>query len=268
MDTRESASAGQVTGSAARIYQEFFVPALFGQWPEQVLDVAEVGAGDAVLDVGCGTGIVAVAASARVGPTGSVDAVDPNTGMLAVARENDATVRWHEGVAEALPFDDATFDRVVSQFALMFFADPAQAMSEMERVARRGGTVTVATWAEAAECPGYAALIDLLDRLFGADAADALRAPFSVGTPEALAVAFGPGLPEVRVTRHTGVARFPSLEAWMHTDIRGWTLDDAIDDEQFAELLAAARTELAPFVRPDGSIEFAAPALIGRAVKP
>lgn len=265
MDTRDSASAGQVTGSAAEIYQEFFVPALFGQWPEQVLDVAGVGVGDAVLDVGCGTGILAIAAVDRVGANGSVHGVDPNAGMLAVARATGAAVTWHEGLAESLPLGDASVDHVVSQFALMFFADPQQAMTEMVRVTRPGGTVTIATWVDAAESPGYAALIELLGRLFGADAANALRAPFTAGTPEALIAAFTPALSEVQVTRHDGVARFPSLEGWMHTDIRGWTLDDAIDDEQFAELLDAARTELAPFVADDGSVEFAAPALIGHA---
>ena len=63
------------------------------------------------------------------------------------------------------------------------------------------------------------------------------------------------------VTRHEGTARFDSLEAWVHTDVRGWTLDGMIDDED-AELLAAAEADLAGFVDGDGQIRFPAPALI------
>lgn len=67
--------------------------------------------------------------------------------------------------------------------------------------------------------------------------------------------------------RHDGVARFASIEAWVRTDVKGWTLAGMIDDEQYAELVDAARTELAPFTSADGAVEFAAPALIatGRA---
>lgn len=61
------ATRGQVSGSAAEIYEAFFLPALFAQWPEHVLDAAGVGPGDHVLDVGTGTGVLARAASQRVG---------------------------------------------------------------------------------------------------------------------------------------------------------------------------------------------------------
>ncbi len=116
-----NAQRGQVVHSAAEVYEEFFVPALFGQWPDRVLDAVGASEGDRILDVGCGTGVLARAAVERVGGTGRVAGVDPNDGMLAVARRLGPDVTWDTGVAEHLPYPDASFDRVVSQFALMFF---------------------------------------------------------------------------------------------------------------------------------------------------
>src|SRR5262245_25222225 len=107
---------GQVTADAAEVYEAFFVPALFTAWPDVVLDVAGTRTGQRVLDVGCGTGVLARAAHARVGSNGHVAAVDPNEGMLAVGRRMEPAIDWRSGVAEHLPFADGTFDCTVSQF--------------------------------------------------------------------------------------------------------------------------------------------------------
>jgi ubiquinone/menaquinone biosynthesis C-methylase UbiE len=76
---------GQLTGSAADIYEQIFVPAIFAQWPPVLLDAADVTPGQGILDVGCGTGVLAKAAMERVGPGGRVVGLDPNMPMLAVA---------------------------------------------------------------------------------------------------------------------------------------------------------------------------------------
>lgn len=121
----------------------------------------------------------------------------------------------------------------------------------------------MATWARVEDSPGYAAMVELLDRLFGPEAAEALRAPFTIGTEEQLAQVMAGTFGEVTVTRHQGVARFDSLEGWLHTDIRGWTLAELIDDDQFAELEAAAPGALGHLVDDaTGRVEFPAPALM------
>jgi ubiquinone/menaquinone biosynthesis C-methylase UbiE len=129
---------GQVAASAAEIYEQFFVPALFAEWPERILQAANVQTGDSLLDVACGTGVLAQEAADLVGTNGSVVGVDINEGMLAVARQKAPNITWKVGPAEALPFSSNTFDRVVSQFALMFFEDQAKAIAEMGRVVRPG----------------------------------------------------------------------------------------------------------------------------------
>ncbi len=215
-----------------------------------------------MLDVGCGTGIVARAALARVGDDGMVVGVDPNPGMLHVAATAEPGVTWREGRAEELPFEAGSFDRVFSQFALMFFEDRAKALTEMARVARPGCPVTVATWAALEDTPGYAAMAALLERLFGAEAADALRAPYVLGDPTELGELLAGALDEVEVTTVEGQARFDSIDDWVHTDIRGWTLAEAINDTQYEVLLDEARRELARFTDDDGRVSFAAPALV------
>jgi ubiquinone/menaquinone biosynthesis C-methylase UbiE len=254
---------GQVTASAAEIYDSFFVPALFQEWAGRVADAARLGPGDRVLDVACGTGVVTLEAARRVAPSGAVIGLDVNEGMLAVARRKAPQLEWRHGRAEALPFETGVFDALTSQFALMFFEDRPKALGEMRRVLKPGGRLAVAVWDAADRTPGYAAVIALLERLFGRQVADALRAPFVLGDPAALRGLFASaGLREVEIRTLEGTAHFPSIQAWMYTDIKGWTLADMVDDAQFTRLLEEAEKALRPFVRADGSVAFAAPAHI------
>jgi len=262
MTRNNVAATGQVVASAAEVYEAFFVPGLFSQWTDKTLDIAGVVPGDDVLDVGCGTGVLTRAAARRLAGRGTCIGVDINPGMLAVARRAGEAITWREAPAEALPFDDNRFDRVLSQFALMFLQDRAAALAEMSRVVRATGSVTVSTWVRVEESPGYDAMVRLLDRLFGSDVANVLLAPFTIGTAGELAELLSVCLDDVTVVRADGRARFPSIEAWVHTDIRGWTLAEMIDDAQYAELLAAAQHELVCFTDRAGRVEFAAPALL------
>jgi ubiquinone/menaquinone biosynthesis C-methylase UbiE len=259
---------GQVSTGAAEVYEQFFVPALFQAWSSQVAEAAHIQPGQRVLDVACGTGVLARAVAERVGPEGVVVGLDVNEGMLAVARRKAPQLEWRPGIAESLPFERDSFDAVVSQFGLMFFEDRWAAIKEMIRVLRPGGRLAVAVWDSLENTPGYAAMTDLLQRLFGDEAANALRAPYNLGDPAKLRTLFAEaGLSQARVSTYPGEARFPSIEAWVTTDVKGWTLADMINEAQFQQLLTEAKQFLQDFVTSQATVTFSAPAHIVTAVK-
>ncbi|HEX7166952.1 MAG TPA: methyltransferase domain-containing protein, partial [Acidimicrobiales bacterium] len=137
------------TGTGAENYQRYFVPAIATPASAGLLAAADLRPGQRVLDVACGTGVVARLAAERVGPTGAVTAIDVAADMIDVARATAApespTIEWHVGDAMSLPFADEQYDVVTCQMGLMFMEDRAAAVAEMRRVLVPGGRVVVTT---------------------------------------------------------------------------------------------------------------------------
>jgi ubiquinone/menaquinone biosynthesis C-methylase UbiE len=170
-------------GNAAENYERYFVPAIGAPLASDLVDAAALRTGERVLDVACGTGVVARLA-ARHSEPGKVAAVDINPGMLAVARENapaTASIEWHEGSAEALPFADEAFDVVLCQMGLQFFPDKLKALQEMLRVLAVGGRVLINV--PGPTPPLFAVLEDALTNHLSPDAAGFVRAVFSLHDP-------------------------------------------------------------------------------------
>ncbi|MGH7821530.1 MAG: class I SAM-dependent methyltransferase, partial [Candidatus Binatia bacterium] len=139
-----AAETFQISLETAEVYESRFVPALFAGWALELVDFAGVAPGQAVLDVACGTGIVARTAFERMKGRGRVVGLDLNEAMLTVAGRVRPEVEWRRGDAADLPFPDRSFDAVLCQMALMFFPDRGRALGEMRRVVDAGGTVAVA----------------------------------------------------------------------------------------------------------------------------
>ena len=262
-------ATGQLTTDAADYYEQYFVPALFKQNTGALLDLAEITPGNTVLDVGCGTGILARDAWHSMGGIGAVTGIDRNEGMIGTARRVAPDIDWHVGQAEALPFDDGSFDQVISQFALMFFEDRRKGLAEMWRVTKPGGRLTVAVWDKLENTPGYAAMTEIDARLFGEDVAKELLTPYSLGDKDALRELFGAaGVADVHLITHDAIARFGSIAAWVDLDVKGWTLGEMIGSEGHKRLLKTAEEELQHFVQADGSVAFSSPSHLITATKP
>src|SRR5215208_1955697 len=152
MSTDMSIAAGQIpsyenySGTAPENYERYFVPAIGAHLAAKLVDVAALRPGERVLDVACGTGIVTTLAAERVGADGVVAGVDINPGMLGVARSAarpQLGIDWYEAGAEALPFQDGTFDVVLCQMGLQFFPDKLAALRQACRVLVPGGRLVL-----------------------------------------------------------------------------------------------------------------------------
>jgi SAM-dependent methyltransferase len=143
MDSFDSFKAAQKQGWA------HFAPleAITTPCAARLVKWAGVRSGRRVLDVACGTGVVSVTA-ARLGAR--VTGLDLTPELLERARENariaGVEIDWHEGDVEKLPFGDATFDFVLSEFGHIFAPRPEVAIGEMLRVLKPGGTIAFSTW--------------------------------------------------------------------------------------------------------------------------
>ena len=175
----------QLGGNAPEVYETELVPAIFAPWAPLVVAKAALRHGERVLDVACGTGVVARLAAEQVGAGGHAVGVDLNPGMLARARASPmpegTAVEWREGDAGALPFGTASFDAVFCQLGLQYFPDRQQAAREMYRVLKPGGRLVVLVWRALAHSPGFAALAAALERHVSPAAAAVMRAPFVFG---------------------------------------------------------------------------------------
>ena len=142
---QDAASYDGVSEAFDRFSERFSTPLA-----RRLLDAAQVGPADRVLDVGTGTGVVALLAAARVAPEARVVGIDISEEMLATAREKAARLPQADRIelrrvdVQGLDLADASFDAVVSLFAIQHLPDPAAAFTQMHRVLRPGGRLAVA----------------------------------------------------------------------------------------------------------------------------
>lgn len=188
------------------MYERWLVGPLFQPFAEIVLDRARLASGDRVLDVACGTGIVARLAMKRLAGNGQVVGVDVNPQMLAVARAAEPGIDWREGNAGALPLRDGErFDRVLCHQGLQFFPDKPAAVREMRRAMDRGGRLIVAVWRSLEETPFFRELHQVAERRLGSFVDR--RHSFGDRTELERFIAEA-GFEDIRVESHTRTIRF------------------------------------------------------------
>ncbi|MEM7705304.1 MAG: methyltransferase domain-containing protein [Pseudomonadota bacterium] len=255
-----------LTPEAANGYEQFFVPAIFQQWPPVLMAAARISNGDAVLDVGCGTGVLTRELTQHVGDTGSLTGFDLSESMLSVARERCPGATFLQGNVVELPFEDQRFDIVVSSFMLMFVPDPKKALSEMRRVLKPGGRLVASVWQGLQDNIVYRHLVDATREVAGEEAAKSMAWPFTMGSPGALESIFASAdLEEAEITHHDGTADFPSVEDFVTTEVQAWLLANDVEQKQIDEMVSLMRTKYPSFEDATGPVSFPLNALIGKA---
>ena len=256
---------------AGRGYEAMFVPALFAAWPSHVIKGAMVRDGAHVLDVACGTGVLAREAFSRIGRTGRVVGTDPAPGMLAAADEIEPGIEWVLCGAEALDLEDASFDCVISQFGMMFFQDRSKSIREMFRVLRPDGKLAIAVWDAVERNPAYMSIISVLQEEVGTAAADAVRMPYSLGDSDIVKADLeAGGFVDFQVETKAEAACFPSSRVMLEAELRGWLplFDIHLSEEKIGEVLDASDATLSVYCAPSGEAVFPTSAHIITASKP
>jgi ubiquinone/menaquinone biosynthesis C-methylase UbiE len=242
----------QLTGNAAELYERFLVPTITGVWAADLVRRADLRPGQRVLDVACGTGIVARHAAPPVGALGMVVGLDRNPVMLAVARPlavpPGARPAWVAASVLALPFPAATFDVILCQLGLQFFPDRPRALREMRRVLRPGGRLWLSVFGPLAHNPAPQARSAALERHLGPQASAIKRAEHALADRAALAaLAAGADFAAVTIETTTQWVRFPSLPAYVHIQLAATplaTVVRALPADQQAVLVEAVSAEM------------------------
>jgi SAM-dependent methyltransferase len=241
---RNAAEGWQLSASTAEGYERLLVPAIFAPFAERLLELADPRSGARVLDVACGTGIVARRARAYVGSSGTIVGVDCNRDMLDVAEatsgEGEPTIQWLEADVADLPLPDGSTDCVLCQQGLQFFPDREQAVREMLRVLAPGGRLAAGVWRPIDASPGFALLAGALERHAGPEAAAIMGRPFEGPDREGLrALVADAGLRALSVRILIEEVRFPSAEEILLQEVAAGPLA-----EPWASLSADARAAL------------------------
>jgi ubiquinone/menaquinone biosynthesis C-methylase UbiE len=207
--------AWQLQDTSAAAYERYLVPAFFAPFAERLVELCGPGPGDRILDVACGTGIVARLAARQAGSSGALVGVDLNAGMLEVARVaaagSEPSIEWMLADAADMPLPDSSFDCVLCQQGLQFFGDRSAALREMQRVLAPGGRLTLGVWRAIEHNPVFPPLVDALGRHAGPEAAEIMRSPFAgPGSDELRELVADAGFHDVHVRIRIESVRFPS----------------------------------------------------------
>jgi ubiquinone/menaquinone biosynthesis C-methylase UbiE len=235
----------QLDGSAPELYEKYLVPAITAKWADDLLDRAQPSAGEEVLDVACGTGVVARSASKRL-LHGHVTGLDLNKGMLAVARalvSEGAPIDWIEGSALALPFPAGKFDLVLCQLGLQFFPDKGRALREMRRVLSPSGRVALSVYSPIERTPGANAFVLALDRVLGPNASKIKRGEHSFNAPDELREPLiEAGFAKVEVQTVLQLITFPSVLDYVRFQLLATPMAALLSNRDEADRQAVIKT--------------------------
>jgi ubiquinone/menaquinone biosynthesis C-methylase UbiE len=226
-------SGWQLSGNAAEAYERYIIPAFMGEWARELVRAAALRVGESVLDLACGTGVVARSAASVLGETGHVVGMDVNASMLAMARAvpipPGASISWQHSDAAAIAAPDASFDVLLCQQGLQYFAQRAAALREMRRVLRPGGRLALSVWRPLDRQPFFIAVVAALEAHVSAEVASLIRVAFSLGNAEELrGLIAEAGFQSPHIGLEVKQMRYPSLAEFLPGYLAGSPMAAAV----------------------------------------
>lgn len=219
-------NAWETASVVAEDYQRELVPLLFQPWVDDLVGRVSPQPGERVLDVACGTGVVARTAAPLVAESGTVVGLDVNPDMLAAARRvttvGGPPITWMRASAAETVLPDSAFDVVLCQQGLQFFPDRPAALRELHRVLAPGGRIALSVWCDST-APGYPPFIPAFERHLTDPSAAVgfVQAIFALDDDRELEwLLTATGFRDVRITRTTRAVRCASPAAWAEAFLR------------------------------------------------
>ncbi|WP_260333085.1 class I SAM-dependent methyltransferase [Streptomyces beigongshangae] len=247
-------------GSAPERYEQYSAPVM-APFVAALLDAVDLCPGHQVLDLAAGTGFVARAAAARVGPTGHVVAADPSGPMLKVAAAKAPRmypdIEFTVAPADRLPQPDDAFDTVLCQQGVQCFPDLGAALAEVSRVLRPGGRFAATVWAAWDRSPYFAAQRRVLTEHGGPSAEAYFAAAFSCPADRLAGALTDAGFHGVTVREVTPDITLPPLAAFVRGYLSavpwGQAIEDAAGPDGLTAAAEAVTAALADRTDPDGT---------------
>lgn len=241
--------------SPAETYESFMVPYRFRPWANELADRLPLSPGMRVLDIACGTGIVARVIAERLGDGATIVGLDMNPAMIAVAEQAASSeghsIRWEVGTADALPFPDGSFDLVTIQQALQFFPDQPAALRECARVLTPGGMLAISIWSSLDKQGLQRPYAEAIERVTGSPS---MHAPYGKASQESLhALLSGAGFSHVVIEEVRIEVTFDDPDSFVQLMVDGTSAGvpamHGRSDEERAALRDTVANEMAASVQ-------------------
>jgi ubiquinone/menaquinone biosynthesis C-methylase UbiE len=261
MPDKQKTFRWQMNTDGPETYEKYMVPIWMADWSDDLITAGGVGPGKRVLDVACGTGIVARKVARLVGPGGCIAGLDANEGMLRVARrcaENEQVtgIEWYKSDVTKMPFPDGAFDIVLCQQGLQFFPDKAAALREMARVLAPGGRLALGVWGRPEKSPHVPVICDVFTRYFGEESTTMFHVACSLSDQRVLHdLVRDVGFSGIHIQAGIKIARHPSLTEFIPAYFSIFPVAAqiaAMPEEDRNEMFCCIMTALSAYMENDG----------------
>ncbi len=241
----------QLKGNAPEAYEKYIVPAFGHSWAKDIVERAALKKDDRILDLACGTGLVARCSFEALGKAGHITGIDINEAMIKKAREicptKTTSIEWERGDVNALPFSNSEFDVILCQQGFQYFSDKSRALKEINRVLSASGRLLFSVWRDIKYFPFYLALSDALKQYVSPEYAKALASAFSLGDSTFLReILKTAGFKKIHINIAIKQMRFSPIKEFLIGGFAGspfaneiLTLEQSIRDEMFNNICDA-----------------------------